>query len=219
LQTKREHRTLSRLRQGAVAASTDTRKLKTDKRSHRQPTLINSVASFERNERSANGDHFGWHPATGPDVGKRDGHVSRGNFLVADAGFFKPLLRFEQSRTLASKFIRPHVTRLNGNVYVRSDATGLEALLAWSPAPGRSGMADFKTLAEFQKLCPPFEAHSQAVTSSLGALFRSPDLCRYELIGDLSLLASAAPLPDEVRQQLGWQKQDTIRPGAYPTHP
>ncbi len=57
------------------------------------------------------------------------------------------------------------------------------------------------------------------VTSSLGALFQSPDLRRYELIQDLSLPASAAPLPDEVRGLLGWQKQDTLLPGAYPTRP
>lgn len=40
----------------------------------------------------------------------------------------------------------------------------------------------------------------------------------YELIQDLSLPASAAPLPDEVRHLLGWQKQDTMPPGAYPRY-
>ena len=33
-----------------------------------QNTFVNSVASFERTPRSAAGDHFGWHPATGPGV-------------------------------------------------------------------------------------------------------------------------------------------------------
>ena len=46
-----------------------------------------------------------------------------------------------------------------------------------------------------------------------------PDLCRYELIQDLPMPASAAPLPDEVCHLLAWQKQDTILPGAYPAHP
>ncbi len=31
-------------------------------------TFVDTPASFERNERSAVGDHFNWHPATGPDV-------------------------------------------------------------------------------------------------------------------------------------------------------
>jgi hypothetical protein len=182
-------------------------------------TLINSVASFERNERSATGDRFGWHPATGPAVDQREGHVFCGNLLVATERFSKPLLRFEQSRALTGKLTKPQVTQLDGNVYVRSEGAGPAALLVWSPAPGDSGMTECKTLAEFQKLCPPFEAHSQVLTSSLGALFKSPDLSRYELIQDTSLPASAAPMSDEVRQLLGWPKQDTIQPGAYPTRP
>jgi hypothetical protein len=139
--------------------------------------------------------------------------------LVVTERFSKPLLRFEQSKALAGKLTGPQVTQLDGNVYVRSDAAGGAVLLVWSPVLGGSSMAECQTLAEFQKLCPPFEAHSQVVTSSVGALFQSPDLNRYELIQDLSLPASAAPLPDEVRQQLGWQKQDKVRPGAYPTRP
>lgn len=182
-------------------------------------TLIDSVASFERDQRSATGDHFGWHPAAGPDVDQREGHVFCGNLLVATERFSKPLLRFRQSPALAGKLTRPQVTRLDGNVYVRSDAAGPMPLLVWSPVQGGGGTAECKTLAEFQKLCPPFEAHSKVITSSLGALFKNPDLKRYELIQDLSLPASAAAMPDEVRHLLGRPKQDTFLPGAYPTHP
>ncbi|MEN6334298.1 MAG: right-handed parallel beta-helix repeat-containing protein [Phycisphaerales bacterium] len=181
-------------------------------------TLIDSVASFERNERSATGDHFGWHPATGPDVDQREGHVFCGNLLVASERFSKPLVRFEQSRAV-SKLTEPQVTQFDGNVYVRSDAANPAALLVWSPSPGNSGLAEFKTLADFQKLCPQFEVHSEALTSPLGSLFQSPDLRRYGLIQDISVPASAIPMPDEIRQQLGWQKQDTVQPGAYPVRP
>jgi len=181
-------------------------------------TLVDSVASFERNERSATGDHFGWHPATGPDVDQREGHVFCGNLLVASERFSKPLVRFEQSRAV-SKLTEPQVTQFDGNVYVRSDAADLSPLLVWSPVPGSSGLAEFKTLADFQKLCPQFEAHSKAITSPLGSLFQSPDLKRYGLIQDISLPDSVVPMPDEIRQQLGWSKQDAIQPGAYPAHP
>ena len=179
-------------------------------------TLIDSVASFERDQRSATGDHFGWHPATGPDVDEREGHVFCGNLLVASEQFSKPLLRFRQSPALAGKLTKPQVTQLDGNVYVRSETADPAPLLVWSPVTGGNGMAECKTVAEFQKLCPPFEAHSKAITSPLGALFKSPDLKRYELIQDVSLPASAAPMPDEVRHLLDWPKQDTILPGAYP---
>lgn len=179
-------------------------------------TLIDSVASFERDQRSASGDRFGWHPATGPNVDQREGHVFCGNLLVASERFSKALLRFEQSPALAGRLTQPQVTQFDGNVYVRSDNAGPAALLAWSPTPGR-GMAEFKTLAEFWKLCPQFEVYSKVVASSLRSLFQSLDLCRYKLIQDLSLPASVAPVPDEVRNVLGWQKQDTIQPGAYPS--
>ena len=119
----------------------------------------------------------------------------------------------------AGKLTKPQVTQLDGNVYVRNEAAGPAALLFWSPLEADNGMAEFKTLEEFQRLHPQFEAHSKVVTSSLGALFKSPDLSRYELIQDISLPASATPLPDEVRQLLGWQKQEAIVPGAYTSRP
>ena len=182
-------------------------------------TLINSVASFERNERSATKDLFGWHPATGPDVDKREGHAFCGNLLVAGPRFSKPLARFEQSPGLVGKLTKPQVTQLDGNVYVRNEAGGPEALLFWSPLEADSSMTQFKTLEEFRRLYPHFEANSRVVTSSLGALFKSPELSRYELIHDILLAESATPLPEEVRQLLGWQKQEATVPGAYPSRP
>ncbi len=50
-------------------------------------TFVDTRASFERNERSATGDHFGWHPATGPDVDQREGHVFVNNLLVASDAY------------------------------------------------------------------------------------------------------------------------------------
>jgi hypothetical protein len=182
-------------------------------------TLVNSVASFERNERSATGDHFGWHPATGPDVDHREGHVFCGNLLVAGPQFSKPLLRFEQARALCSKLTKPAATQFDGNVYVRGEVAGAQPLLVWSPVQGDNCVTEIKTLTELQKLAPQFEAHSKAVTSSLASLFKSPELSRYELIQDISLREADVPMPDEVRQLLGRQKQDPFLPGAYPAHP
>ena len=57
-----------------------------------QNTLVNSTACVSSSERSAVGDHFGWHPATGPDVDERDGHVFVNNLMTGDDGFNRPLL-------------------------------------------------------------------------------------------------------------------------------
>jgi len=102
---------------------------------------------------------------------------------------------------------------------VRNEAGGPETLLFWSPSEADNGMTQFKTLEEFRRLYPHFEANSRVVTSSLGALFKSPELSRYELIQDILLAESNTPLPEEVRQLLGWQKHEAIVPGAYPSRP
>jgi len=178
-------------------------------------TLVNTVASFERTERSAVGDHFGWHPATGPDVDKREGHVFVGNLLAAHERFRKPLLRFEQTRVLCTKLTRPQVTQFDGNVYVRSGDAGGRGLLVWSPVPGDNCVTELATLADLQKLRPEFEARSQVLSSDLGSVFKSPELGHYELIRGFTGLASAGPLPAEIQQLLGWAKAETPFAGAF----
>jgi hypothetical protein len=180
-------------------------------------TLVNTVASFERTERSAVNDHFGWHPATGPDVDKREGHVFVGNLLAADAWFSKPLLRFEQTRGLCGKLTKPQVTQLDSNVYVRNRDPGARALLVWSPVAGENCVTELKALADMQKLHPEFEAHSQVLNMDLGSVFKSPELGNYELIQGFTELASTGFLPTEIQQLLGWSKQEALPPGAFPT--
>ncbi len=183
-----------------------------------QNTLVNSVVSFERTNRSATGDHFGWHAATGPDVNQREGHVFVGNLLAADEHFAKPLLRFDQMRSLCGTLTRPQVTRLDGNVYVRNGDAGASALLVWSPVADENCVTELATLADLQKLHPEFEAHGRILNLDLGSVFKGPYLGRYELIRDLRS-TSAVPTPVEIQELLGWSKQEDLLPGAYPVLP
>ena len=79
------------------------RMLNSGRRARLPQHLRQQPASFERNERSAVGDHFGWHPATGPDVDEREGHVFVDNLLVASEASTRPLLRFEQPPALCGR--------------------------------------------------------------------------------------------------------------------
>ncbi len=176
-------------------------------------TLINSPAMFGRDQRSATGDHFGWHPATGPDVNEREGHIFVGNLLAADASFTRPLLRFEQARALSETLTQPQVTQLDGNVYVRDSNAG--ALLVWSPVPSANGATEIKDL---KRLSPQFETHSHVLNLDLDSVFKSPALGRYELIRDLRS-TSAVPLPAGIQELLGWPRQEDLLPGAYPVLP
>jgi len=171
------------------------------------------VASIERTERSAVGDHFGWHPATGPDVDKRDGHVFVGNLLAADAPFPKALLRFDQTAVLQGKLTKPQVAQLDGNVYVREGESASRSLIAWSPAVGEANQIAFKTPAELHQQYSQFEGRSQFLAADWHSVFRSPELQNFDLIWNLP---AVEPLPADVRQLLGWTEQEAATAGAYP---
>jgi hypothetical protein len=181
-------------------------------------TLVDTVASFERNGRSATGDHFGWHPKTGPDVDQREGHVFVGNLLVAGASFGKPLLRFEQPKALCDRLTRPQATEVDGNVYVRA-GDGRDPLVVWSPAAGESCQVEVASLEDLRKLQPGLETRGVYLRDYAGAVFRSPELGRYELARPLPGVSPVDDLPSAVRALLGWPERETRTPGAFPLRP
>jgi hypothetical protein len=182
-------------------------------------TFVNTVASIERDGRSAVNDHFGWHPTTGPDVDQREGHVFTGNLLVADASFGGPLLRFEQAMVLRDRLTRPQVKQFDDNVYVRGGDCTFQPLLTWSPAEGERYAKTFATLAEFQKSQPEFESRSQYYPGWYGSVVKSVDLKRCELIQPFPKPIGEDSLPADVRELLGWSKAEARTPGAYPLRP
>jgi hypothetical protein len=185
-------------------------------------TFVDTPASFERNERSATGDHFGWHPATGPGVDQREGHVFVNNLMVASESYHRPLLQFEQPRSLCAKLPRPQAKQVGGNVYVRaslpgeSGATGAPPLILWSPTETESCVARLGSLDEFRKLAPAFEADARQFDRTPRSIFRGPDLGRYELLEALPGTVEGETLPADVRKLLGWSEEDARSPGAYP---
>ena len=181
-------------------------------------TFVDTRAAFERNERSAAGDHFGWHPSTGPDVDQREGHVFMNNLLVASETYRNPLLQFEQPRPLCTKLPHPQATEVGGNVYVRANlpGTGAPPLILWSPAANDSCSARLGSLDEFRKLAPAFEAGGRQIDGTPRSVFKGPDLGRYELLQALPGTPGGKMLPADVRRLLGWSEEDARSPGAYP---
>jgi parallel beta-helix repeat protein len=182
-------------------------------------TFINTDASFERTPRSAVGDHFGWHPATGPDVDQREGHVFVNNLLVSDGRFAKELLRFEQTASLRDRLTRPQVKQLDYNVFVRRGDVVAKTLIVWSPAATESSLVELDSLAAFQKLQPQFLAHGREFIDYRGPLFKGRQLGHYELLRAFPASGEAAPLPDKIRELLGWPKDAPAFPGAYAPQP
>jgi hypothetical protein len=175
-----------------------------------QNTFVNSMAWFERTPRSAVGDHFGWHPATGPDVEERDGHVFVGNLLVADEDFHQPLVVFAQTAALREKLTKPQVAALDHNVYVRRSEIG-------ATPPSIYGVpTDFQSPADLHSINKAFESNSQTYDNYFGPLFKGEQLSRFELLSEFPGAKSAAALPEEMRSLLRRQEETTDFPGAFP---
>ena len=183
-----------------------------------QNTLVNSLAYIGRDSRSAQGDFFGWHASTGPDVDERDGHIFVNNLLAADDQLRGSLLQFSQRR-LRERLTKPQVKQLDYNVYVRRGDTDSETLITWSPAPGENASLDLKSPEELNKLYPEFSAHSKYFDNYDGPLFKSPELGNYELLKAFAGSSVGGPLPAEIRKLLDRTNQENHFPGAYPPLP
>ena len=175
-------------------------------------TFVNTVASFERTERSAVADHFGWHPATGPDVDKREGHIFVGNLLVADETFGKELLRFEQSKALCGKLTRPQPSQVDGNVYLRRHASGSQRLIVWGPTQGENCQAEYPTLDAFKQANAAYEQHGTYVADAGGAIFRSAELKNFE---PTRAYPTGVDVPEKVLKLVGWPANRPLNAGAY----
>jgi len=179
-----------------------------------QNTFLNSTASISRDERSAVGDHFGWHPSTGPDVDKREGHVFVNNLMVGDASYYRPLLFVRQRNILCEKLTNPQFKQIDNNVYVQSTNKKSFPMIFWSPAANDTCIIGFDSPADLHKLHPEFSGHSALYSDY--SVFKSVELGNYELIPEFPGVQSASPLPPEISLLLNRPKQDVPYMGAYP---
>jgi parallel beta-helix repeat protein len=181
-------------------------------------TFVDATAAFDRNQRSAEGDHFGWHPATGPDVDERDGHVFMNNLMVASASFGRPLLRFGQPAVMCDRLPESQAEKITGNVYARVDLPEVPAapLIHWSPVRADNCMVALESVEAFKALAPGFETGGRQLDKTPRSVFRGPDIGRYELLYNLPGMDSIEILPEDVRELLGWTREQAGTVGAYP---
>lgn len=174
-------------------------------------TFVDSPVLIDRNERSAQGDHFGWHPQTGPDVQERIGHEFVGNLVVAGAAVKGPLLRVEQSPVTCGQVTAPMLSRVDGNAYLRAGAG--QPLVSWAPVAGAACQAQFASLDAFRQAVPRVEGQGVSLPAPAGAVFRSPELRRFEL-ARVPEGVKPLPVPEALRKLTGWAAA-THLPGAH----
>ena len=180
-------------------------------------TFVDNPASFERNERSASGDHFGWHASTGPDVDERDGHEFVNNLLVASGSFGRPLLQFEQPASLCASLSKPMAERIDGNLYVRPEsgsAPSTGPLVVFSPDRSDGCSRSFTSLAAFREYRPEFETNGGQLDLTPRSVFHSPELDRLDVLPSVPDRA-AESVPEDVRAVMGRDSAAAWPPGAY----
>ena len=133
--------------------------------------------------------------------------------MVASDTYRKPLLQFEQPPSLCAKLPRPMAKEVSGNVYVRPTMTA--PLIQMSPVANDTCVARLRSLDEFRKLVPAFDANGRQFDWTPRTIFKSPDVGRYEL--QIAVPETSVDvLPPDVRKLLGRSEEEARSPGAYP---
>lgn len=165
-------------------------------------TFVNSMAAIGRNTRSAQGDHFGWHPSTGPDVDERDGHIFINNLLVGQKGFERSLLFTWQTPSLCERLSKPMLEILDHNMYIRKTNNSGNPLILWSPALNDNCQIGLQSLDELRNLYSSFSTSSKVYLDFNGPLFKSSELGNYQLLDTFPGLNSGTEIPDKIRKLL-----------------
>jgi hypothetical protein len=182
-------------------------------------TFVNSMACIGRNARSAQGDHFGWHPSTGPDVDQREGHVMVNNLFASTAGFARPLLFVWQPAQLCEQLDRPMLKMFDHNVCASGDAKGTAPLLLWSPARNATCQIGCESLADFARTVPAFAAANIDYFSYDGPLFKGLPLGRFELSPASPAAKAGIQPPASILGALGLKNARIRYAGASPVAP
>ena len=179
-------------------------------------SFINSQVSIARTERSADGDHFGWHPSTGPDVDERDGHVFVNNLLTGDKNFTKPLLYLWQRAMLCDSLTNSQLKQLDYNIYVRTTNKQTDPLIWWMPVSGENCLVGFESLMTLREQFPEFSENSTEYFNYGGPLFKGIEIGNYELLPSSPGLNSGMQLPPEISKLFRQNNSDVRYIGAYP---
>jgi hypothetical protein len=176
-------------------------------------TFINSTACIARNERSAQNDHFGWHPSTGPDVDERIGHVFVNNLMYGDENYDRLLLYVWQRNTICGVITNPQLQELDYNTYVRAPQINDNPIMLYSPVENENCQVTFNSLEGIQKLHPEFEADSKYFKNYNGPLFKGAELGNYEILKAFPGSGIATDLPAKISKLTGISGKHT---GALP---
>ena len=179
-----------------------------------QNTFVNSTACIGRDTRSAVGDHFGWHPSTGPDVDQRFGHVFVNNLLTGDKDFQRPLMLVWQPVVLCEKLKESPLKQFDYNVFVQNKNSPFKTLAYWSPVVNNDCQQSANSMNDLQKLSGAM-ANGKHFESLDMPMFKSKELGNYQLLSSFPGAKVATALPANVQKLLGLTSKYVPYSGAY----
>ena len=177
-------------------------------------TFVNSTASFARTERSAEGDHFGWHPATGPGVEERYDHVFVNNLSTGDKNFDRPLLNVWQSSIICERATGSPLKQLDNNIYVNEKVKNDVPFMVWAPVENEKCTATYHSLDGIRGQVDGFAKNSTYLKNYTGSIFKSLELGNYQLLPNFDIAAEQAEVPSEVNKMMNRKNEEGV--GAYP---
>jgi hypothetical protein len=181
-----------------------------------QNTYINSKIAIGRDKRNATNDHFGWHPATGPDVDERDEHVFMNNLIVKNDIVQNPLLEVWQAEELCDSLSKLQLNQLDHNVYIDQSLKDITPKFVWSTVKEDPCEYEFNTITEINEKHSIFSANSLYFKDYAGPLFQDVDEKNLRLSNDFPGVEAAGALRDTIKLLLDTKPAENIYIGAYP---
>lgn len=177
-------------------------------------TFVNSMVCIGRTSRSAADDRFGWHPASGPDVNERNGHVLVNNLFTAKKDFHRPLVYVWQPVDICNRVPELPIKQMDFNKYVLENKDEKLPVMLWSPYKNDECQVEINSLEEIQKINSKYSNNSNLKIQLLNSVFKSTDLGNYQLINTTSE-AKGDMLPDIVYEPLKMPEKKIGVQGAY----
>jgi len=179
-------------------------------------TFVNSQLSIHRNTRSAANDHFGWHPATGPDVDERENHVITHNLMVGTPEFADSLLWVSQAESLCDTLTSSQIKELHSNVFVRESSDEAAPALSLSPVSGNADCTKtYATLAELEADFPAYMSDTEIWEDYPASALVNLKLHNISLQDGFPGNATVNTTPASIRQLIGFPEDVALRRGAY----
>ena len=178
-------------------------------------TFINSTASFGRNERGDETDHFGWHIKTGPAVDARFNHTFKNNLIYMEKEFFRPAMHAWQPAVMCERLNKPQLSDMNNNLYLVEGSEPKASLINWSPAANDTCSLLINEPAALTALYPAFETGSMLLNEQSKSVFADFSGMDYKLLPSARKAVKPTLLNERTAKAMGTESAEISYIGAY----